>query len=176
MDKTNLIDSIIDFNRKNNLFCILVNNIVIAIAFVRNDDVVVYRNIDVDDNLYIPINKNKIYVSNTDVATTISPVIETLIRNTDHKYKNIGAYLLNKICDHFKNTHKIIYLIPESTRYKHIGTNPCDITNTNKYKESNNKLIEYYKNQGFSIENKYYIDVCNNDTFLIYNVMSKILN
>jgi hypothetical protein len=99
----------------------------------------------------------------------LNPVIETLCRNTNPKYKGIGSKLLDNIIDHYKKKGtKRIYLVPESARYKSYEKNgQCGYDNQNKdYLISQKELHRYYNKYGFKmLEDFYDIDICDHDLF-----------
>jgi hypothetical protein len=123
----------------------------------------------------------------------LGPVINSLCKNK--KYKDVGAFLLNNLSTAMAGKHQVLYLIPESLRFK---DNEMDlhlyddwgascVVDKEKYIESTNELIKYYEKQGFNILKDTYLAVsCSikhptntvppEGTFMFYNVLYKKLN
>lgn len=110
--------------------------------------------------------------------TTLSPEISSLCK--DPNFKNVGSFLLDNILTYCEGKYEKVYLVPESIYYKNnfssfIFKNMCDFDNK-KYWESNMKLINYYKSQGFQLSpNLFIIEKCNysDNKFNVLNVMFK---
>lgn len=92
------------------------------------------------------------------------PVINGLSK--DPNYKNVGKFILDGLIGYLKSNTSFskLYLICESPLFKFnyfdfIDKNKC--VYNEKYNESNNKLIKYYKSNGFVIlKNVFYVDRC----------------
>ena len=100
-----------------------------------------------------------IYLNRNSVL--LYPVISGLSK--DPKFKNVGKFLINKIILYLKSntSYKKLYLVPESPKYKNnymdiLDKNAC-LYDKEKYHESNIKLINYYKLNGFVIDKKIFL-------------------
>ena len=170
LDKKSYIDLAL-FLEKDVHYFVLSNNKVVVVGFVdlklnyyksdKNIDTYTLTDIDLKET--------------TDKYSHAS--LEGLCRNNDPKYKGLGKYLLDKIIEHLKiTTYDYLYIVPESVKSKIKSTLNCGITDG--YKESQKKLIKYYKKVGFEIvDGLYDKDVCfdenGNKKYVYLNVMKK---
>lgn len=151
------------------------NDEIIAVAQAGEKSVVKY---DIEIEKYNLITGDQ--DNNNKVRVTISPLIRSLCRISNPKYKGTGKYLLNKIIKYYKEEEKKnkIYVIPESNKYKVYGENDCGVElDKENYLKSQKKLQEYYNNFGFyELPDHYEVDNCGNlstGPFVIYPVFCK---
>ena len=144
-------------------FFIMHNKKVVAFAgslyknVIKYDlDVAKYNLIKLDDKDSQRFNKNKRSVN-------IGPLIESLCRDSNPKYRGVGTLLLSKICNYYKEIGiKNIYLVPESSKFKIYGNNDCGVeVEKEKYLTSQKELAKYYYNYGFKeLKYHYEVDIC----------------
>jgi len=168
-----ILKSCFDINYSENCKWILQYNS----FFLIDDDKVIafggtlYKNVvkydpDVEKYNLIKLDRKE---SNSFIKTKrlvkIGPLIESLCRNSNPKYKGVGNIMLFKICEYYKkrNIDKI-YIVPESNKFKIYGNGDCGVeVEKEKYLKSQLKLLEYYQKYGFyELKNHYEVDACGN--------------
>lgn len=127
------------------------------------------------------------------METTLNPVLSSICK--DMNYKNVGTFLLSNIEKYYKQQgYTKIYTVSESNKFRnelldaHQSFDNKELSMKNlknilqKYLETQNKLIKYYNNNGYVIDNKYYEaeimphNIEHLDPFIMfYNVMVKEL-
>jgi hypothetical protein len=161
-------------------FFALDRDTIIGMCFCYSQTVYRYTNKSKKNLVTYKIIKEKIDYTDFE-ETTIYPYLGGLCK--DRKYSKVGSFLLDNICDFYKNNGlDIIYLTPESVVYRnnfsaYILKNECDL-NEEKYYDSCMELIKYYKSQKFTISDDLYeINKCNLDQnkFILNTVMNRKL-
>lgn len=156
-------------------YFLMINDKIVANASVHRDNVLKSRKVDV----YKLIKTDKLEEDN---YVKLYPVISSLCRDINKRYRGAGRYLLEKICEVYKGLgHNHIFLIPESIIYRFRDVNDdCGITRyQRKYLNSQKKLISYYDGHGFKKHKKFYErEKCNKDNeeyYIYYPVYLKQL-
>jgi hypothetical protein len=151
----------------HNTICFLVfeKETVVGIANIKSDYISVFNK---EQESYKYINYENDIKENILKENKIFPSINTLCRKEN--YKGVGTYLLDYLSDYYKKTSNYIYLVSESIKGKHEKNN-------HEYLKNNKQLHEYYKKNGFEImANTYFIEIDDDNEYILYNVFQKLLN
>ena len=140
---------------------------IIGSLYILEDEL--YKNNDINLQTYVLKERDP---SIWTKKVKLFPMITTFCRTSNDKYKGIGKIMLHKISKFLKE-YKKIYCVPESIIGQYDKCTSYDNKN-NKYYTENMKLIEYYKKMKFKIfKNHYVLDFCENNKYIILNVMYK---
>jgi hypothetical protein len=148
----------------NDAFFITYNQKVVALAITSEQLVTRY---DVEMEKYRLVSFDNFDKVKRKVL--VDPMISSLCRDSNPKYKGTGKLLLMKICEYYKNNdYKQIFIIPESSKFKVYGANDCGtVLEKEEYLKSQESLQKYYGKFGFQIKKHHYdVDNCNdNESF-----------
>ncbi len=150
----------------------------IAIATTSKEPIYKY-NFKIDTYVFIDVAEDERYYKDQK-KYLLEPLVHNLCRNKDKQYKGAGRYLLNSICDHYKELDKkYIYLVPESVWFKKFYTGiDCNIRVKEDYLKSQKELIKYYERHDFEIYDDHYdVERCQlgESVFIFFPVMRKEL-
>lgn len=158
-------------------FFVTYENELIGLCSVGKQNVITFDK----DSVITPYQKIKNFeILNYEYYDRLFPVIFSLCKNPN--YEHVGSFILSKVGKYYKKEFNIseIYLIPESSKFVNYfdENKKCDIINQDSYFKTNQKLINYYKKNNFTIlKGIFTFQLCSLDRSeaIIYNVMRKLL-
>jgi hypothetical protein len=142
------------------------NNKIVGYCYIDEANINV-----LNENMEIPTyeiikQNNPVYdIYDKSIQKSIYPYIYSLCKDT--YYNKIGSFLLNSIYDYLKTytTYTKLYLTAGSSIYQYYK-NKC-IFDSEKYTKSNKELVNYYKNNNFTISKTLYSILKCGDVFIL---------